>query len=52
MVVQDEASPGATNTFAAEQGVGGEAAEDLDKGIVHECWHFLASLVNRLSSLA
>ena len=36
MVVQDEASLGATDTFAAEQGAGGEAMEDLDKDIVHE----------------
>jgi len=40
VVVLDEAVPGATNTFAAEQGVGGEAAEDLDNGIVvrSSCW--------------
>ena len=36
MVVRDDASLGATNTFAAEQGVGGEAVEDLDKDIIHE----------------
>ena len=36
VVVLDEAVPGATNTFAVEQGVGGEAAEDLDNGIVRE----------------
>jgi hypothetical protein len=36
MVVRDEASPGATDTFTAEQGAGGEATEDLDKDIVHE----------------
>ena len=36
MVVQDEAFPAATNTFAVEQGAGGEAAEDLDKVIIHE----------------
>ena len=36
IVVRDEAIPGATDTFAAEQGVSGEAAEDLDNGIVHE----------------
>ena len=36
MVVQDEAFPGATDTFAAEQGAGKEVVEDLDKDIVHE----------------
>ena len=36
MVVQDEVFLGATDTFAAKQGAGGEAAEDLDKDIVHE----------------
>jgi len=36
MVVQDEAFPRATYTFAAEQGAGGEAVEDLDKDIIHE----------------
>ena len=36
MVVRDEAFSGATNTFAAEQGAGGEAMDDLDKDIVHE----------------
>ena len=36
MVVQDEASLGATDTFAAKQGAGGEAAEDLHKDIIHE----------------
>ena len=36
MVVRDEAFLGVTYTFAAEQGVGREAAEDLDKDIIHE----------------
>jgi hypothetical protein len=36
IVVLDEAVPGATDTFAAEQGVGGEAAEDLNNDIIHE----------------
>ena len=36
MVVQDEAFPGAIDTFVAEQGAGGEVVEDLDKDIVHE----------------
>ena len=34
IVVQDEAVPGATNTFVAEQGAGGEAAEDLQNNIL------------------
>ena len=32
----DEAVLGATDTFVVEQGAGGEAAEDLDNGIVRE----------------
>ena len=36
VVVQDEAVPRVTDTFAAEQGAGGEAAKDLDNGIVRE----------------
>ena len=36
MVVRDEVFLGATNTFAAEQGAGGEAVEDLYKDIIHE----------------
>ena len=36
MVGRDEAFLGATDTFAAEQGAGGETVEDLDKDIVHE----------------
>ena len=36
MVVQDEASLGARDTFAEEQGAGGEVAEDLHKDIVHK----------------
>jgi hypothetical protein len=36
VVVLDEAVLGATDTFAVEQGAGGEAAEDLDNGIIHE----------------
>ena len=34
--VQDEANPGVTDIFAAEQGAGGKAAEDVDNGIIHE----------------
>ena len=36
VVVLDEAVLGATDIFAAEQGAGGEAVEDLDNGIVCE----------------
>ena len=36
VVVRDEAVPGATDTFVAEQEAGGEAMEDLDNGIVRE----------------
>ena len=36
VVVLDEAVPGATDTFAAEQGATREAAEDLDNGIIRE----------------
>ena len=36
IVIRDEAFPGATNIFAVEQGAGGEAAEGLDKDIIHE----------------
>ena len=34
--VWDKAFPGATDTFAVEQGGGGEATEYLDKDIIHE----------------
>ena len=36
VVVQDEVVSRATDTFVAEQGAGGEVAEDLDNGIVRE----------------
>jgi hypothetical protein len=36
VVVHDEAVPGMTDIFAAEQGAGGETAEDLDNDIVRE----------------
>jgi hypothetical protein len=36
MVVGDEAVPGATDTFAAQQGASGEAAEDLQNNILCE----------------
>ena len=36
VVARDEAVLGALDTFAAEQGAGREAAEDLDNGIVCE----------------
>ena len=44
MVVQDEASLGATDTFAVEQGAGGQVADDVDKDIIHEAGllHFVS----------
>jgi hypothetical protein len=36
VVVRDETVLGAIDTFAAEQEADGEAAKDLDNGIVHE----------------
>ena len=36
VVVLDEVVSGATDTFAAEQGAGREATEDLNNGIVCE----------------
>ena len=36
VVVLDEAVPGATDTFAVEQGAGREAVEDLNNGIIRE----------------
>ena len=36
VVVRDAVVLGATDTFAAEQGAGEEAVEDLDNGIVRE----------------
>ena len=47
IVVRDEAVPRATDTFAAEQGAGGEAAEDLDNGIIREAGQYVP-LVGRL----
>ena len=37
--VRDEVFLGGTNTFAAEQGAGGETAEYLDNGIIREAGH-------------
>jgi hypothetical protein len=36
MVVRDKALLGVTNTFAGEQGVSGEVAEDLQNNILYE----------------
>ena len=36
VVVLDEAVLGATDKLVAEQGAGGEAAKDLDNGIIRE----------------
>ena len=52
MVVRDEAFLGAIDTFVAEQGAGGEAAEDLNKDIVHEagqCVHLVGGLLHFVS---
>ena len=52
MVVRDEASLGATDTFAAKQGAGGEAVEDLDKDIIHEasqCVPLIGGLLHFIS---
>ena len=52
-VVLDEAVLGATDTFAAKQGAGGEAAEDLDNGIVREasqCIPLVGSLLHFVSN--
>jgi hypothetical protein len=37
--VRDEVVSGATDTFVATQGAGGEAAEDLDNDMVYEASH-------------
>jgi hypothetical protein len=36
MFVRDKAFLGAIDTFVAEHGANGEAAEDLEKDIIHE----------------
>ena len=36
MVVGDEAVPGATDTFVAQQGASGEAVKDLENDILYE----------------
>jgi hypothetical protein len=38
---RDEAVPGATDTLATAQGVGGETLEDEDEDIVYEDGHFV-----------
>ena len=47
MVVRDEVFSGATDIFAAEQGAGGEVAEDLNNDIVREAGQCVP-LVGRL----
>ena len=42
VVVLDESDLGVIDTFAVEQGVGGEAAEDLNNGIVREAGQCVA----------
>ena len=48
MVVRDEALLGATNTFIGEQGVGGEAAEDLQNKILCEAGQCVPIVGGRL----
>jgi hypothetical protein len=48
MVVRDEALSGATNTFEGEQGVGGEAAEDLQNKILREASQCIPVVGGRL----
>jgi hypothetical protein len=40
MVVEDEALLGVTDTFAAAQGAGQEAAKNVKKEIVYEASHY------------
>ena len=50
--VQDEVFLGATDTFAVEQGAGGEAVEDLENEILHEagqCVPLVQSLLHFVS---
>ena len=50
--VRDEVFPGATDTFVAEQGAGGEAAEDLKNEILREagqCVPLVGSLLHFVS---
>ena len=49
VVVLDEAVPGATDTFVAEQGASRVAAKDLDNGIIREagqCFPFVGGLLH------
>ena len=41
MVFRDKAYLGATDTFVAEQGIGEEATEDLDKDIIYEASQYV-----------
>ena len=47
-VVEDEAVPGAIDTFAAEQGVSREAAEDIKNDILHEAGQCVPVVGGRL----
>jgi hypothetical protein len=52
MVDQDEALLGVINIFVAEQGVGGEAVEDLNNDIIHEagqCIPLIGGLLHFIS---
>ena len=53
MVVLDEAVPGATDTFAVEQGAGREVEEYLDNGIIRvagQCVPFVEGLLHFASN--
>ena len=47
-VFRDEALPRATDTFAGEQGAGGEAAEDLQNEILYEAGQCIPIVGSRL----
>ena len=48
MVVGDEAVPGATDTFVAQQGASGEAVEDLQNNILCEAGQCVPVIGGRL----
>ena len=52
MVARDEASLGAIDTFAAEQGVGREAAKDHENEILHEASQCVPLVGSHLHSVS
>ena len=53
VVVRDEMVLGVTDTFVAEQGASGEAAEDLDNGIIRkagQCVPLVGGLLHYVSN--